>query len=380
MSHADIPRQIAELWDRAGDLEHGPMKVALHEQAVRLADTYRDTHTGWECRRELIEAAIFGEEPEKAIAPLAWSLAACDREPEEFDEAELFWPFKWVVNNAKKIVQVPMPALVGMIDDMEKRFVRQGATLRAVWNARWSLDRFRGLKAEARRNYALWDATPRDEYADCRACEQDDRVDFLAFDGRLEEAVEAAGPILSGRMKCAEIPKNTYNRVMLPLVKLGRVDEAMAVHRKGHRLISGKPMLVEDAAHHITFLALTDNLARAIKLFETHLPYPREALASGRMDRFDFALAARFLMERVASSRDANATVALRLPKAFPVFQESGRYDPLALASFFDDEARKLAALFDARNETGEFARRCAEARTLPDLVSPYPIKPTGPE
>ncbi|MDB5352886.1 MAG: hypothetical protein JWN86_4133 [Planctomycetota bacterium] len=374
MSEGELWDRVEELIERAYVAGAGPAKVAILEEAVRLSDTYGDPQLGWYARRELIEAAIFAEEPEKALAPFAWCLAQCDRDPQEFEESDLFWPFKWVVDNTKRIARVPMTGLLAMVEDMERRFLRQGAGLRAVWKSRLELAIFRGQTDEARALYAKWDSTPRDIYADCQACEQDSRVDYFIFDGQDARAVEVAGPILSGRMTCAEVPKLTYNRVMLPLVRLGRVADAMLLHQKGHRIIARKPMFVEDAAHHIKFLAVTDNLARALSLFETHLPWPRDPLASGRFDRFEFSLAARFLMERATAQADS--PLALRLPKEFPLFQDSGRYDPAPLAAFFDSESIRLASVFDARNETAHFSERAASERSLHDLVTPCPLKP----
>src|SRR5262249_20262089 len=155
------------------------------------------------------------------------------------------------------------------------------AGMRAVWKSRMELAVFCGKKDEARACYEKWDSIRRDRYADCVACEQDKRVEFLAFDGQDERSVEAARPILQGRMSCAEIPVAPYKRVSLPLMRLGRVAEAMTYHNRAHRLIARKPMYVEDAGRHIRFLALTDNLPRALKLFETHLPWPRDAVANG---------------------------------------------------------------------------------------------------
>src|SRR5207245_3725821 len=133
-------------------------------------------------------------QPDKAVAPFAWSLAQCDRNPQEFHEQALFWPFKWVVDNTKHVARVPMTGLLAMVDDMERRFVRNGAGLRAVWKSRLELAVFRGMKDEARELFAKWDSTPRDMYADCRACEQDSRVEYFAFDGQDARAVEVAGP------------------------------------------------------------------------------------------------------------------------------------------------------------------------------------------
>ena len=81
-------------------------------------------------------------------------------------------------------------------------------------------------------------------------------------------------------------------------------------------------------------------------------------------------------MERAATQ--GGKPLALRLPKEFPAFEESGRYSATALAAFFDAESARMAALFDARNGTTYFSESAASERSLHDLVTPCPLKATS--
>jgi hypothetical protein len=378
MVEAAGPGRFDELIAMARASDIGPGQVALLEEAVRLADTRSDLRRGWDARLLLLRATTFGGDPEMLIAPFAWCLAQSDRDPIRFPETALFWPFKWVVSNSKTLVRVPMPPLLAMIADMEKRFRQHGVGRRAVCSAKLNLALFRGDRDGAREAYREWERSPRDSYTDCPACEQDNRVEFLMFEGRNEAAVEAAEPILSGRVKCPAITGRSYTRILLPLVRVGREADAMSYHRKGFPLLSRPGTHARDAARHITFLVVTDNLPRAIKLFEAHLPQPREGVTTGRAEQFVFALAARLLMTRVATSRAGS--VSLRLPAAFPQFEGSGRYDPSALANHVDADAARLAALFDARNGTTYFAEQVEAERALAEFVRPHPLRGMPPD
>ncbi len=79
-------------------------------------------------------------------------------------------------------------------------------------------------------------------------------------------------------MRCAEIPHLTFGRVLLPLLRAG-LCEAMAYHQRGYRMVATNPAFMVVFARHIVFLCLTDNLAKALKLVERHLP---DALAAPR--------------------------------------------------------------------------------------------------
>jgi hypothetical protein len=134
--------------------------------------------------------------------------------------------------------------------------------------------------------------------------------------------------------------------------------------------VSRNRSFVRELGMHLTFLALTDNLAHAVRLLERHLPWALEK--EGQARRFDFFLAARFLLDRLEAA--GKASVRLRLPQGFPVPSAGGKYGVGELAAWFDADLQALAERFDARNGTDWFARRLAENRALRELVVPYPV------
>jgi plasmid replication initiation protein len=135
--------------------------------------------------------------------------------------------------------------------------------------------------------------------------------------------------------------------------------------------VAGNRKFVGEVGRHLTFLALTDNLARAVKLFEKHLAWALET--RDLITRFDFYLAARFLLERLADAGEE--AVKLRLPASFPARQEGGRYEAAALAGWFEEALAEVAGRFDARNGNDGFARRLREARGWKKWVTPFPLK-----
>ena len=90
--------------------------------------------------------------------------------------------------------------------------------------------------------------------------------------------------------------------------------------------------------------------------------------------RFQFFLAARFLMERLGAS--GRSAIKLRLSDTFPAHAESGQYEVAALASWFEGEARRIAVRFDARHGNAGFSRRIEANLALKTLVAPVPLRP----
>jgi hypothetical protein len=346
--------------------------VALLEEAVRLADTRQDADLGFELREDLIWAATFGGFPEKSLVAFSWRLAQCDRDPERFSERDLLWQYKWIVASLPRFPQISRQQIENLLEDMKQRCLRQGAGMRSVHKVRWLVAMRMHDDAAARKHYAAWNRTRQDFNSDCPACDQDDRVDFQLFLGRDAKALELAQPILNGSLRCLEVPHCTLASLLLPLVRLGRAAEAMPLHHRGYRLIGNNPAFVEQAAEHLVFLALTDNLPKAIGLLEKHLSC---ALATANLKvRFTFFNVVRFLLERIAES--GQATLRLRLPRDFPALEESGRYEVVPLRSWFDGACEDLAAQFDARNGNDGFTRLLDQPKKLRPWVTPCPLRP----
>jgi hypothetical protein len=366
----DHAARIEELLDEASFLEDGPTKVMLLEEAVCLADSHGEAEFGFEVRQDLIHAATFGGYPEKALVAFTWCLAHCDRAEGGQLGYGMLWKYKWIANVLPEFPHITLAQIHGVLDDMAARYQKTGTSLRAVHKLRCGLAMGMGDRLAARVHHRAWQQAPADAVSDCAACERNHRVKYLFFQGKDEQGLAHAGPILQGRLRCAEIPHATLAHVLLPLVRLGRLEEAMAYHRQGLRLVTRNRSFVRELAMHMTFLALTDNLAHAVRLLERHLSWALEK--EGQARRFDFFLAARLVLDRLAAS--GKSAVRLRLPQGFALHSESGKYDVGELADWFDADLQALAARFDARNGTDRFARRIAENRALKELVVPFPV------
>jgi hypothetical protein len=366
----DIAQRVRELMEEAGELEYGTAQVVLLEEAVRLADLSGDVSLGYEARQEYMDAANFAGQVDQMMVAFSWCLAQADREPEKFPQFELLWKFKWVLSHLPEFPQVPWSQIDSVLADMTRRYQQAGSTGRALHTRRQELAMHRGDRVAASRAHRALLATPRDELSDCAACEMDSTVDYLFFLGRDDQAVAEAGPLLAGRYRCAEVPHRTHARILLPLLRLGRVEEAMRSHVRGYRMIARNPGFVSSLAYHIDFLNLTDNLPRAVKLFEKHLA---DALVTpAHTWRLDFYLAAWFLLERLLEQ--GHATLKLRLPATFALHRPD-RQCPLAdLLTWFRDQANELAQQFDARNDTDHYTRKVNNHAGLKALIHPHPL------
>ncbi|HEX8709198.1 MAG TPA: hypothetical protein VF723_13205 [Pyrinomonadaceae bacterium] len=370
----DAEDQVYELIRRALGLEEGDEQIAVLEEAVRLADLAGDIKLRYFAREQFIRAAVFGGATDKALVAFSWCLSQFDADPEKFSQWAILWKYKWIVGLACNLPQISKAKIYEMLDDLAERSRRAGYGLRAVYNQRYSIEKFWDNREEAVKYFRKMEEMPEDALSNCSACELDDYVGFAIYEGDDERAVELAGPILDGHERCASVPHRTYANLLLPLVRLDRLPEAMLYHQRGYALIANNKAFLDRISNHLIFLVLTENFRRAIALFEKHYPWSEQN--SDLLYRFRFYRAA-WLLFQLLSERGENA-LELRLPRTFPLYAEEGRYDAARLAEWFRQGASVLAARFDARNENDFFARTLAETPDLKRLTVPFPLGEAG--
>jgi len=362
---------VSALLAVAGEFQHGPGRIALTEEAVRLADANNDEQLGYFARHELIEAAIFGGVPEVAIVAYAWCLAYFDKHPnpDELDPYNLLWKYKWVVDHSVNYPSIPRGQIEELFEDMKRRYEEAGFGLNAVYKVMREVYRTMGDMKAARAAQALVSKTARDALSDCAACVQHSLMKYYFDVGKPDRAMQMAEPIVEGRMKCAEVPHCTYGHLLLPELFAGRPDVAADYHRRGVKLLRLQSGFLHQASQHLIFLAVTDNLLPAKRYLEKHL---LEAVTTNCPGwQFEFANAAAFSLERIAQ---LPKPPRIKIAPGVVLPEDLDATDPSALRDHFALQARELAILFDERNRTKHFTKRLKETKKLHGRVTPVKV------
>ncbi len=351
-------------------MDDGDERVAVCEDAVREADLGGQLEMRYRARELCVRAQVFGGAPEKALVNFSWLLATFDQNPGQFFEWAILWKYKWMLGLVINLPQISKAKIYEMLDDFEARALRAGYGLHSVLTHRYRFERFCDNREKARQYFEKMTETPIDDLSNCSACVRDEIVSYAIFLGDDALAVKGAQPLLDGGEKCATVPHRTYAKLLLPMVRLGRQQEALTYHRAGYRLIAGNRSYLDRVADHLIFLVLTENFDRAMELFEKHYPW-----AENNYDCFScfhFFRAAWFLFELAgAQSMDS---VNLNLPRSFPRYSNDGRYRAMELAETFKQKADDLAVQFDARNETDFFSRTLHETPGLGSWCANVPL------
>ncbi|MFJ8348265.1 tetratricopeptide repeat protein [Streptomyces sp. NPDC094153] len=349
-----------------GERPEGPARNARAELLLAEAERLNIPLAVIEALGHQLKVYNYSSEKDKMFVPFARLLRMWDDRPEDFDEYEihsLHWVFKWMSAGMLGQPHIPLAAIEKWLGEMEHRYRLAGHSERAVRGAEFSVARHIGDLARAERAYAAWLAADRDSMADCHACELHDQGRWLAECGRDAEAVELWRPVLEGEFSCAHEPHGVLASSLLPLLRLGRLDEARAHHLRGLRLVRPMESMRGAYADHVAFCALTGNEARALELLAERPAYFTDD--GNPLSRLDFLAVTALLMERLVElGRDGQA-----------VSGPAGRsWTAAELAAHARAEAAALAARFDERNGTSRVGERARARMARRPLVERLPL------
>ena len=344
----------------------GPARNTRAEELLTAAEKLNVPLAVIEALGHQLKVYNYSSEKGKMFVPFARLLRMWDERPEDFDAYEthsLHWVFKWVSSGMLDQPHIPLASIEKWLGEMEHRYRLAGHSERAVRGAEHSVAAHVGDVARAERAYAAWLAADRDSMADCHACELHGQGWWQAERGRDAEALELWRPVLEGEYACAHEPHTALASSLVPLLRLGRLDEARACHLRGFRLVRAMESMRGAYADHVEFCALTGNEARGLELLAERPAYftddgqPRSKL--------DFMSVVALLMDRL--------TVLGLGDRQVP--GPAGReWSARELAAHAREEALALAARFDERNGTAHVSERARARMARQPLVERLPL------
>ncbi|MFJ7179922.1 tetratricopeptide repeat protein [Streptomyces massasporeus] len=344
----------------------GPARNTRAEELLTAAEKLNVPLAVVEALGHQLKVYNYSSEKGKMFVPFARLLRMWDERPEDFDEYEthaLHWVFKWVSSGMLDQPHIPLASIEKWLGEMEHRYRLAGHSERAVRSAEHSVAAHVGDVARAERAYAAWLAADRDAMADCHACELHGQGWWQAEQGRDAEALELWRPVLEGEYTCAHEPHTALASCLVPLLRLGRLDEARACHLRGFRLVRAMESMRGAYADHVEFCALTGNEARGLELLAERPAYFTD---DGQpRSRLDFMSVVALLMDRLTVLGLGGRQVQ------GPAGRE---WTARELAAHAREEALALAARFDERNGTAHVSERARARMAQQPLVERLPL------
>ncbi|MFD7257347.1 tetratricopeptide repeat protein [Streptomyces sp. NPDC059874] len=272
VTREEIVRGLAE----NREAPNGSARNTHAEALAAAAEASGDRALFRDALDNLINAYLFSSESPKILVPFARLLQEYDKDPgafSEWDAHSLFWQFKWVATAISDSPDIPLESATGWLEEMERRYRTAGYSERPVREAELWLAHAIGQDERAERAFARWQAADRDTMSDCRACELNGQGQYAVLHGDDAEALDLWKPVLEGDLTCAEEPHRVLATSLLPLLRLGRTDEARSNHVRGYRLARGNDSLLPAVGRHIEFCALTGNESRGLEILAEHAPH-----------------------------------------------------------------------------------------------------------
>lgn len=351
--------RISEIMNESLELENGSTKVAMIQEAARLADELDDVECGYAVRMELIEAATFSDHDDVSLVAFTWCLAQWDKDPEIADPGSLLWKYKWILGDLETNYRISQQQISGLIEDYRVRLDHQGYSTRPAHYLQRNVCMRMGDFDAARSALQQWQAAPRDEMADCDACERANLAEYYMLTGNDERALQEVAPLLGGEMFCSVVPENTHAEMLEPMLRLGRFEEAKQSHKQGYRLISSDRNFVMRIPDHLFYLVWAGELDRALQILETHLPWVVEtACLKSQMLCY---LGGQTVLEALA--RRDSSPCRLRIPREWDCYREDDQYHPQELATWFAGRHQEYATRFDIRNGNNYISNRAEQRR-----------------
>ncbi|MEU0335302.1 tetratricopeptide repeat protein [Streptomyces sp. NPDC006193] len=344
----------------------GPARNARAERLLAEAERLDVPLAVIEALGHQLKVYNYSSEKDKMFVPFARLLRMWDERPEDFDEYEahsLHWVFKWMSAGMLDQPHIPLASVEKWLGEMEHRYRLAGYSERAVRSAEFSVAAHVGDLARAERAYAAWLAADRDRMADCHACELHAQGTWQVRCGRDDEALRLWRPVLEGEFACAHEPHAVLASSLVPLLRLGRVEEARAHHLRGLRLVRPMESMRGAYADHVEFCALTGNEARGLELLAERPAYFTDT--GHPRSRLDFLAVVTLLMDRLTEL----GLGGQRVPGP------AGRtWTARELAGHARAAATELAGRFDARNGTPSVGDRIRARMAARPLVERLPL------
>jgi tetratricopeptide (TPR) repeat protein len=264
-----------------------------------------------------VDRLVFGKDPAAALEPFGRAVAAYDAEPDPDQLDSLLTTFAYVVLQFDEYAGLPLDRTLELLDDLERRHLAAGNSLRIVHFCRWLVARHLGDAETAEAQYQACLAAERDDFAWCEGCEQIYQVRYLIETDRAAEAVAVTEAAFASPVDgCHQQPQALLAAALPGYVAVGDLDAAADAHRTAYRLVRNDPDELFAHAQHLRFCVLTGNQERAGELVARH-----------------------------ADGLEADVSAADRLAFCVAAGRARGEGE-------FTEQAWRLAAEFDRRNGT----------------------------
>ncbi|SDE52022.1 hypothetical protein [Glycomyces harbinensis] len=349
----DTNSELRQTFNRICAQPSGESRTVALETLLEAVDATGEQPLLNEILAEIVNAFRWSEDSLRHLSAYGRLLRNYDTAPEWFDEHTLYklhWALHTIGLKMLGRHDVPLASIEAYLLQMRRHYAEAGHSVHPAHQIEYDLAVQLGDGERAAKALAALHSTEINRLDDCEPCVHSAMGSIYAGAGDHERAMQQWAPVLEGGQRCLSEPYRALADSLMPLVELGRLDEARANHLHGYQIIRDKDEMVLPLAQHVRFCALTGNEARAVELLHA------------RAVVFTLALDPIFRLRLLESVQLACAALIARGGGDVQVPGPDGR-NARADAAFdrIDAERRDLCERFDRRNGNDLMSRRSAE-------------------
>lgn len=261
---------VRDVLELAAGRSVGLERVALVEEAVRLAVETGDESGEVAARLELVGSYGEAGDPWRGIEPFLWCLSRRAERPDLFSDeqsAAIGRVYRWMTIVAASNPQVGVAQVRVLEQGFDAYAHEVGMSAHDLADERRIVALYLGQIEEAAGFYEDWLTTPPDPD---RACETPRTIDVAAEEHDWESAVRYAVPVLDGTWTCEDQPSNVEAMTLVPVLLSGRPERAWAMHLSSyltHRRDGAERGWLRE---HLAFLALSGRVDRGLRILRRH--------------------------------------------------------------------------------------------------------------
>lgn len=359
-----------ELKRAYNQVEHGKAREDAIRSAIEAADAHEDTPFRIYFRLDLCEESDFYGDSLDMMVVFPEILAIADRYPDTpatcFNSfyknamAHILWVYKWILGSCTDFYQIPMADCLKFFEDFKRRSQAYGYNLRPYYSLLH--DFYEEIDPEkAKEAFYAFERLPRDGNCDCRACEQNNIVEFWLKNGEPERAEELAANIENFTLRCGHDRKAAWLRLKKHYLEYHLRRREFEEAEKYCRLLERHALQDTEYRCWSRFLCCYAHrdIGKALRIYKAHWKDWMEERNPSAIFHASIDIATFF--KRLREERKTD-TIKLSLDAAFPLYQESGQYRIDDLYRYYYDRARETAERFDRRNGTDHYCSELAEA------------------
>ena len=354
--------ELVEAFER---LDHGKARMSGIREAIRQADANHDVPFQIYFRHQLChESEFYGDELDTLVT-FPEMLAIIDKHPDapttEYtsgcrDSLDLvLWIYKWLLGDCEFYYQISLEDCERFFEDYKKRCLAYGYNLRPYYEYKYgfyeSMDH-----PEADKYFHLFEITPRDENANCKACEQNTIVDYYLEKGDLKKANLLARDLESHKLTCGSgigswlrLKKN-YMYYYLKHKEYEKAAEYVKLLRRYDNKQTEYDVRREEMYCYIYL-----NLPKAFNIYKKN--WKTWLKEREPKELFDNNADICVLFKKLMETRKKQ-TIKIAYDSSFPLYRESDSYEIQELFDFYYEQAEDLAKKFDNRNGTDAFMKK----------------------